>query len=297
VYGSAFVQGADSAFDGLSFDGARLRLQPLESLKIDLLGGAYATPFSGGQSGSLWGAYATFAPSEESTLDLYLFRDNQAAAGERHRGNYVDTWGLRSTSKLGPLSLEIEPVFQSGKADGADINAYGGHVDLTGEAELGGFKNTFSLGYAVGSGDQNAADGSSSNKEFRNPNNETSLVGDMHMAGDLSGIDVNDRHASGLQVYTLGWGIELMDNLNFSATGHKFIANNVEAGFSRHLGVETDFSLTYMLRKNLALTLAYDRFFTERFFQDASNSSRDVTYAYAMLTFNWDRTKRKSVRQ
>src|SRR6185369_8428333 len=96
VYGSAFVQGADSAFDGLSFDGARLRLQPLEELKIDLLGGAYATPFSGGQTGSLWGAYATYAPSEESTLDLYLFRDNQVAEGERHKGDYVDTWGLRS---------------------------------------------------------------------------------------------------------------------------------------------------------------------------------------------------------
>src|SRR6185369_5286676 len=100
--------------------------------------------------------------------------------------------------------------------------------------------------------------GISSNKEFRNPNNDTSLVGDMHVAGDLSGIDVNGHRASGLQVYTLAWGIELMNNLSFSATGHKFIANNVESGsgFSRHLGVETDFSLTYMLQKPLALTLA-----------------------------------------
>lgn len=296
VYGSAFIQGADSAFDGLTFDGARLRLQPLEGLKVDLLGGAYATPFSGGQTGSLCGAYATYAPSEDSTLEAYLFRDNQAAEGERHKGDYVDTWGLRSLSKVGPLSLEIEPVFQSGKNNNEDINAYGGHVDLTSEAELAGFKHTFSLGYAIGSGDQNAADGVSSNKEFRTPNNDTSIVGDMHLVGDMSGIDVGDHHASGLQVYTLGWGIELTDDLSFSATGHKFIANNVESGFSRHLGVETDFSLTYKLHKNLALTLAYDRFFTERFFQDASGSGKDVTYAYAMLTFNWDRTKRKAVR-
>lgn len=301
VYGSAFIQGADSAFDGLSFDGARLRLQPLESLKVDLLGGAYAAPFSGGVKGNLWGAYATYAPTEESILDLYLFRNS--GSEEHHKGEYLDTWGLRSTSKLGPLSLEIEPLFQSGKLFNPTrglnetVNAYGGHVDLTGEAELAGFKNTFSLGYAVGSGDQNAADGVSSSKEFRNPNNDTSLVGDMHVAGDLSGIDVGDHHASGLQVYTLGWGIEVTDKLSFSATGHKFIANNVENGFSRHLGLETDFSLTYKLQKNLALTLAYDRFFTEKFFQDASGSGKDISYAYAMLTFNWDKTKRKSVRQ
>ncbi len=302
VYGSAFVQGADSAFDGLTFDGARLRLQPMEALKIDLLGGAYATPFSGGVAGNLWGAYATYAPTEDSTLDLYLFRDN--GAEERHKGTYLDTWGLRSTSKLGPLSLEIEPVFQSGKTFNPtsgvneDINAYGGHIDLSGEAELGGFKHTFTVGYAVGSGDQNAADGISSNKEFRNPNNDTSIVGDMHLFGDLSGIDVGGSRASGLQVYTLGWGVELTDKLGFSATGHKFIANNVTTGISsRHLGVEADFGLTYKIQKNLALTLAYDHFFTEKFFQEASGSDKDVSYAYAMLTFNLDRTKRKAVKQ
>lgn len=303
VYGSAFIQGADSAFDGLTFDGARLRLQPLKDLKVDLLGGAYATPFSGGKTGSLWGAYATYAPTDDNTLDLYLFRDNQATEGERHSGDYVDTWGLRSVSKLEPFSLEIEPVFQTGKAlnplTGAheDVNAYGGHADLTGEFEIAGYKNTVILGYAIGSGDQNAADGISSAREFRNPNNDTSIVGDMHLIGDLSGVDVNGHHASGLQVYTLGWGIELADSLNFSATGHKFIANNVESGsgFSRHLGVEADFGLTWKIQKNLALTLAYDHFFTERFFQDASGSSKDLSYAYAMLTFNWDRTKRRAV--
>jgi len=300
VYGSAFVQGADSAFDGLTFDGARLRLQPLEGLKIDLLGAAYARPFSVGQTaGSLWGAYATYAPTADSSLDLYVFRNNQVDEGDRHAGDYVDTWGLRSVSKLGEaISLEIEPVFQSGKSNNEDINAYGGHADLAGEFEIAGHKNTVTVGYAIGSGDQNAADGVSSNKEFRTPNNDTSIVGDMHLFGDMSGIDVNGHHASGLQVYTLGWGIELMDGLNFSATGHKFIANNVESGsgFSRNLGVEADFGLTWNIRKNLALTLAYDHFFTERFFQDASGSSKDLSYAYAMLTFNWDRTKRKAVR-
>ncbi|BCS53200.1 alginate export family protein [Geobacter sp. SVR] len=298
VYGSAFIQGADTAFDGMTFDGARLRLKPLAGLSVDLLGGVYAKPFSGGQTGNLWGAYATYAPTEDSTLDLYVFRDNQAAEGEPQRGEYLDTWGLRSVSKLGPLSLEIEPVFQTGKLGGEDVNAYGGHADLTGEFELGGFKNALTFGYAIGSGDQNAADGISSRKEFRNPNNDTSIVGDMHLFGDLSGIDVAGSHASGLQVYTLGWGIELTDSLSFAATGHKFMANNVPTGIvSRHLGIEADFGLTWKIQKNLALTLAYDHFFTEGFFREASGSSKDLSYAYAMLTFNWDKTKRKAVTQ
>ncbi len=183
VYGSAFVQGADTAFDGQTFDGGRLRLKPLEGLTVDLLGAAYAKPFSGRQNGPLWGAYATYAPTNDSSLDLYLFRDNQSADGDPHRGNYVDTWGLRSVSKLGEsISLEFEPIFQSGKISNENINAYGGHVDLTGEFEnILGFKNTFTVGYAYGSGDQNAADGISSRKEFRTPNNDTSIVGDMHL--------------------------------------------------------------------------------------------------------------------
>jgi len=299
VYGSGFIQGADTAFDGMTFDGLRLRLQPAKDLKIDLLGGAYATPFSGGIKGALWGSYVNYAPSEDSSLNLYVFRDN--GAEERFKGAYLDTWGLRSTSKVGPFLLEIEPVFQTGIiSDGngtrESINAYGGHVDLTNEVELGGYKNTFALGYAVGSGSQDAADGTTSRKEFRNSNNDTPLVGDMHLVGDLSGMDVNGSHASGLQVYTIGWGFELNDNLSFSATGHKFIANYVAGNASRNIGTEADFGLTYKFNKDLSLTVSYDHFFTGKFFTDASGSNKDVSYVSAMLTFNLDRTKRKAMK-
>ena len=54
------------------------------------------------------------------------------------------------------------------------------HIDLTGEAKLASFKNTLFLSYAVGSGDNDAANGiGSGRKEFRHANNESSLVGDM----------------------------------------------------------------------------------------------------------------------
>jgi NTP pyrophosphatase (non-canonical NTP hydrolase) len=77
---------------------------------------------------------------------------------------------------------------------------------------------------------------------------------------------------------------------------YTFIANYVPTGIgSRNLGVEADFTLAYKFSKDLQLTLAYDHFFTEKFFREASGSSKDVGYASAMLTFNLDKTKRKAM--
>jgi hypothetical protein len=297
-YGSAFVLGTDSFYNGLAFDAGRLRVKPLNTVTVDLLGGSYAAPFADGVKGDLLGAYVTYAPSEGNSIEAYLFRDTGST--ERHAGEHLDTWGLRSTAKLGPLTLEFEPVYQSGRifnsTTGAkeDISAYGGHIDLTGAVELGGHKNTVFLGYAVGSGDKDAANGLGSRKEFRNPNNDTSLMGDMSVVGDLSGINVGNHHASGIQIYTLGWGIDLADNLNFSATGRKFTANAVEEGFSRRLGVETDFTLTWNINKDFSAIIGYDHFFTNKFFRDASGSDKDIDYGYAMLVFNFEKTKLKT---
>ena len=294
-YGSAFMLGTDAFFDGLSFDAGRLRIKPLESLTVDFLAGAYAPPFANDVKGSLAAAYATYVPLENSTLEAYLFRDTGST--DHHSGEHLDSWGLRGTAKLGPVSLEFEPVYQSGRlfnpvtGGNDEINAYGGHVDLAGEAKLGGFKETIFLSYALGSGDRDHAD-----KEFRNPNSDSSLKGDMGVIGGFSGVDVSGHHASGLQIYTLGLGADLTEELNFSATGRKFISNGVEAGFSRQLGLETDFTLTYTVNKDYSLIFGYDRFFTGQFFRDASGSGSDIDYGYLMLVFNFDKTKRKAVK-
>lgn len=294
VYGSAFMQGSDTAFDGLSFDAVRVRLKPTASVNLDLLGGRYVKAFSGDVGGNLYGAYLTYAPSEDSTLDVYYLRDS--GAEERHAGAHVDSIGLRSVSKVGPFGLEFEPVVQTGRAyndvtGGHDtIDAYGGHLDLTSEVEAFGMKHHFLASYAVGSGSQNP------NREFRNPNNDSSLVGDMHAVGDLSGIDVGEHHASGMQVYSLGWGVELTDQLSFSATAHKFVASSTEPGFSHRIGTEADFSVSYAFTKDLSLQLSYDHMFTERFFREASGSGDDIKYFYAMLTFNIDKTKKRAAK-
>lgn len=295
VYGSAFMLGADSFYNGLSFDAGRLRLQPLSALTIDLLGGRYATPFSDSVRGNLTGAYATYAVSEGNAVEAYMFRD--AGSDEHHSGEHLDIWGLRGTAKLGPLSMEFEPVFESGRTfnpvsgNNDSITAYGGHIDLCGETTLSGRRTTLFLSYAMGSGDGNAANGKGNRKEFRNPNNDTSLVGDMGVIGDLSGVDVNDHHASGLHIYTLGGGIDISKEFNFSATGHYFLADSVEAGFSRAIGLETDFTLTYALSDNLSVILGYDRLFTGQFFRNASGSGDDIHYGYAMLQFNLEKSR------
>jgi Alginate export len=297
-YGSAFLLGTDSFYNGLSFDACRLRVKPLKTVTIDFLGGSYAAPFADGVKGDLLGAYVTYAPSEDNSIEAYAFRDTGST--KRHAGEHLETWGLRSTTKLGPLTLEFEPVYQSGSifnsTTGAneDISAYGGHIDLTGAVELGKHKNTIFLGYAVGSGDKDAANGRGSRKEFRNPNNDTSLMGDMGVVGDLSGISVGDHRASGIQIFTLGWGVDLTDNLNFSATGRKFTANAVEDGFNRRLGVETDFTMAWNINKDFSTIIGYDHFFTNKFFHDASGSDKDIDYGYAMLVFNFDNTKLKA---
>ena len=300
-YGSAFVLGTDSFFDGLTFDAARLRVKPAGPLSIDLLAGAYATPFSGGVDGTLAGGYATYVFSEGNAVEAYLVHD--AGSLRRKAGEYLNLWGMRGTAKLGSLSFEIEPVYESGRAYGLSggaaeqVSAYGGHLDLNVDTALGAYHNHLFFSFALGSGDKAAANGISSKKEFRNPNNDSALVGDMHVFSDLSGTTVNGHHASGLQIYTLGWGLDITKEINFSATGRYFVANAVEAGFSRNLGLETDFILTWNAAEGLTFLAGYDRFFTGAFFRDASGSGRDIDYGYLMVQFDLSKSKPKLARK
>ena len=310
-YGSAFVLGSDTFFNGLSFDAVRLRLQPalpwLNFLTVDLLGGRYATPSSDGIEKNLAGAYVTYEPAEDNTLEAYVFRDT---GSEDHKaGERLNILGFRSTSSVGMFSLEYEAVYEIGRLFNSTtgvndkISTFGGHADMTGEFKVGKYDNAVFLSFAMGSGDKNAANGISASKEFRNPNNDSSLMGDMGVVGDLSGIDVGDHRASGMQVYTLGWGIDIPvgttaeRKLNFSATGRKFMADNVEDGFSRDVGIETDFTLTYIMNKDYALILGYDHFFTGKFFRDAIGSDKDIDYGFVMFVFNYDWTKRIAMKR
>jgi hypothetical protein len=88
----------------------------------------------------------------------------------------------------------------------------------------------------------------------------------------------------------LGWGIELTKELNFSAAARYFYANAVADGFSKDLGLETDFTLAYTVNEAVSLLVGYDRFFTGKFFRDATGNNNDVDYGYVMLQFDLSKT-------
>ena len=186
---------------------------------------------------------------------------------------------------------EAGRVFNPNNGGNDSITAYGGHFDLSIGVNLGGHNTNFVAGYALGSGDKNAAEGVGFGKEFRNPDNNTSLIGDMFVISTLSGITVNDHHASGLHIFTLGGSVNATEKLVFNATGHYFLADEVENGFSRGIGLETDFNFTYTLNDNLSVIVAYDHFFTGGFFRDSSGSRNDISYGYVMLQFDLAKTK------
>lgn len=301
VYGSAFILGANNFYEGLTFDAARLRLRPTAEITLDLLAGTYAVPYTHLFDGLFAGAYLTYAPKEGTTAEAYYFRD--AGIVFPHPGERLEYLGLRGTTRLGRVSLEVEPVYETGQITNANtgtldtVNAWGGHVDLLADMHPGGFKNTLTFGYAYGSGSQDAADGRSLRRQFSNVDDDTSLMGDMGFIGDLSGVTVNNIHASGLHIVTAGWGINLLKNLNFTATARYYQADKTPAGVSTTLGTETDFILTWTIDEDTALIAAYDRFFTGNFFRDATGKADDMQYGYLMFQFNFSGGKRKMAKR
>jgi hypothetical protein len=294
VYGSTFLLGADTFYDGLAFDAAKVSWKPAEKFALDLLGGRYVKKWAGGIEGKLYGVYATYTPKEALSVDLYGFRDT-GGAGESHvGGDHEVTYsvGTRLTGNIAgkKVAFEVEPVYQFGRKnrDGAGhdhISAYGGHADLTIDPPLGRYPGKVFLGYAYGSGDGNPQEGTFT--EFHNPNNDSSLIGDMNVIGELSGIVVGDSAASGLHVFTAGGGVDLTEKLNLCLDGHYFRANKVPGGVSKEIGIETNLILTYKIKESISVLLSGNRFFTGGFFKDASGSGKDISYSYlqAQATF------------
>ena len=304
VYGSAFILGADAMHGGLTFDAGRLRLQPLTGLTCDLFGGSYAVQADPRYFRNLLaGAYLTYTPREGTGAEGYYLRDEGPTFGEP--GEHLDILGLRGTARRGAVTLEIEPVFETGQrvnpATSAleTVSAWGGHLDLSAALELGEMRQSFTVGYARGSGSQDAANGGSLRREFSNLLSDTTLKGDLGFIGDLSGVTVadprtgGDVHASGLHIVTAGWGINLRSDLSFTAAARYFQADKSPAGVSPRLGIETDFILTWTFAEDLALVAAYDRFFTGNFFRDATGRCDDLQYGYLMFQFNVSGGKRK----
>ena len=294
VFGSTFLLGADTFYDGLTFDAARLSWKPTEKFSVDLFWGQYVKKWAGDIQGKLYGMYATYAFKETLSIDLYGLGDTGGAGVTHVGGEHERTWsvGTRLNGKVGKgVAYELEPVHQFGRKnrDGRshnDIRAFGGHADLTIDPPLGRYAGKIFLSYAFGSGDGNPEEGKFT--EFHNPDNDTPLIGDMSVIGDLSGLSVvdqagNEVRASGLNVVTVGAGMDVTEKLNVSLDGHYFRAVKTPAGISREVGIETNLILTYKLDDRISVLLSGNRFFTGDFFKDATGSGKDINYVYAQL--------------
>lgn len=288
VYGSTFMLGADSFFDGLSYDAVKLGVKPVEPLTLDFFAGKYTKDNSGGIMGELYGVYGTYASGDDLALDLYGLLDT-GGEGLTHDGKNERTYsvGARLAGKVGKLAaFEVEPVFQFGRhiedSSHHHIRAYGGHADLTIDPAIGRYPGVGFISYAFGSGDSDGAKGTFS--EFHNPNNDTHLIGDMSVIGDLSGVTAadsggNEVYASGLHAITVGGGVDLSDKVNISLDGHYFRAVKTPAGISKDIGFETNLILTYKVTEQVSLLAGANRFFTGNFFKD-TGSGKDINYGY-----------------
>ena len=96
-----------------------------------------------------------------------------------------------------------------------------------------------------------------------------------------------------MQSYSLGFGVDLREGLNFTVNNHLFRAMEVPAGFSKSIGFETTSYLTWSAADQVSVILAYTHLFSGKFFSDATGSSRDADIAYLELQFDLAKSKTK----
>ena len=290
LYGSAFFIGTNDFYNGLSWDGAKGSIKPFEPLSLDILGAKMVKLNPGDPDIYLAGLYTTYKTYKEGSLEGYLFY-NKGGFPLSHRefvlidsGQKWFTLGGRFAGKAGGLDYELEPQLQWGKVrkaigDGKDlVRTYGGHIDLGYTFKLPWEPRVFGA-YAYGSGDNNPFDGRY--REFHGSiYNDSYLYGDMNVVPDQSGVTVNDIHASGLQIWVGGISVNPLSKLNVTVRVHRFLANKVPSGFSKDVGTEGDLDISYKLTKGISFLLGLNKFYTGRFFEQASGSKRNIEYAY-----------------
>jgi len=291
LYGSAFFIGTNDFYNGLSWDGAKGSIKPFEPLSLDILGAKMVKLNPGDPDIYLAGLYTTYKIYKEGSLEAYLFH-NKGGLPLFHRelvlidsGQKWFTLGGRFAGKAGGLDYELEPQFQWGKVrkaigDGRDlVRTYGGHIDLGYTFKLPWEPRVFGA-YAYGSGDNNPFDGRY--REFHGSifNDDSDLYGDMKVIPDQSGVTVNDIHASGLQIWVGGISVNPLSKLNITLRAHRFRADKVPSGFSKDVGTEVDLDISYKLTKGISFLLGLNKFYTGRFFEQASGSKRNIDYVY-----------------
>jgi hypothetical protein len=290
LYGSAFFIGTNDFYNGMNWDSFKASVNPFEKLAVDILGAKMVKLNPRDPDIYLAGLYTTYKMDKEGSLEGYLFFNRGGFPISRREFVLIDsgqrwfTLGTRLAGKAGRFDYELEPQFQWGRVekvtgDGGDlIRTYGGHFDLGYTFKLPWEPRIFAA-YAYGSGDNNPFDGRF--REFHGSIfNDSYLYGDMNVISDQSGVTVEKVHASGLQIWVGGISVKPLSKLNVTLRVHRFLANRVPSAFSKDIGTELDLPVSYKLTKGISFLVGLDRFFTGRFFRQASGSGKNIDYAY-----------------
>lgn len=289
-YGSTFFLGSNDFYDGLTWDGGKLKISLLDNFWIDLIAGRYVklNKHTSDREPALYGAYSSYELVENIDTDLYFFY---------HKGGFKFfhsdlpdspkwfTLGARLAGKIKEgFDFEIEPLYQFGRIDNPErqerdtITAYGGHIEAGYTFKSEHKPRVFSA-YAFGSGDNDTAD--KKYQEFHgNIYNDNYLVGDTSLIPDLSGITIGSSRASGIHILVTGLSMDINPKLNLNLDYHYFLADKTPLGVSNNVGSELNLIFTYKLFYDINIIASANRFFTEKFFKDAINSDKDISYFY-----------------
>lgn len=289
VYGSGFFLGNDDFYGGLAWDGAKINIQPLCNLSVDLIATRLVS-FINNKAGKtgLYGFYSTYSGIKKTVWDFYFFYNRHGFQDLYDHLPESPLWftvGTRFDIKvMERLGFEFEPMYQFGRVrynnrgDDGQIRAYGGHTHLAYDFNLP-LEPALRVCYAFGTGDSNSRNGTM--REFHgNTYNDISVVGDMNVIPDMSGVDIGDIRASGIKATTVASSIKPSQKLTVNLDYHYFAADKTPRGFSRTLGSEVDFYIEYALSEKISILASANHFFTADIFRQATGKNKDVDYFY-----------------
>lgn len=252
VLGSGFLLGADTFYDGTSFDAVRVQLRARAGLELDAFAGHYVPENAGGVEGALYGTGVRLGSPETRALEAYAIR---TTAGEFA----TDTVSVRALLVRGPVRLEVEPARQRGAAK----TSWGGHADVScvlGEALVGASYATADAG-------------------FRHPDHDIGYVGDIGVVGDLSCVVLPAGEACGLSALSASAELPVARKTRLGVALHGFRADVVPENTPHGIGREVNLVLTRGLTRHASVTVSANRF--------GGTGGFRVLYGYVGVDLAW----------
>ncbi|MEW6740720.1 MAG: alginate export family protein [Nitrospirota bacterium] len=232
---------------------------------------------------------ATYKLNKDNTIGINYTLVNNQTSTESDFQNL----GLHANGKVAGLSYAAEFDTQFGDQTATvKYKGYGFLLNL-------GYKIdpvNIRVGYAYGSGDNNAAD--NKNKEF-----QATLGNDVHYtfvyeyttrgaAGNQTLANTSGR-SSGIantSVYRLGLDVDVVKDLSASIDGFILRANKVTTG-SKKIGSEVDLKLTYKIDRNLTYSITAGYLDTGKWWEDTDGvtaaNNKNITQVMHALTLSF----------